>query len=105
MLQRCGSLCSTGWRQWVETDVADALRLAAPGALQGGLVDLLLCSQLSGHIPRPPKGGAAAEAGEGGFYSIFTDPRKVGVHRHRSASLLCRLCRCNGEHAVAVSWT
>ena len=57
-----------------------ALTQQAPGVLQGGLVDLLLCSQLSGHIPRPPKGGAAAEAGEGGFYSIFTDPRKVGAH-------------------------
>lgn len=44
--------------------------------LQGGLVDLLLCSQLSGHIPRPPK-GSAVEAGAAGFYSIFTDPRKV----------------------------
>jgi len=40
-------------------------------------VDLLQCSQLSGHIPRPPK-GAAVEAGAAGFYSIFTDPRKVG---------------------------
>ena len=39
-------------------------------------MDLLACSQMSGHIPRPPK-GVAVEAGAEGFYSIFTDPRKA----------------------------
>jgi hypothetical protein len=68
------------------------LRLEAPNPLQGGLVDLLLCSQLSGHIPRPPKGGAAAEATEG-FYSIFTDPRKV-------CYLMCLLLTCIGDCTV-----
>jgi hypothetical protein len=53
-------------------------------------VDLLLCSQLSGHIPRPPKGGAAAEATEG-FYSIFTDPRKV-----------CFSAECSSAHLLAL---
>ena len=57
-------------------------------------MDLLLCSQLSGHIPRPPKGGAAAEAGEGGFYSIFTDPRKVGVRCHSSVYRVVAQMQC-----------
>lgn len=49
--------------------------------VQGGLVDFLQCSQLSGQIPRPPKRGMAAEAGEENFYSIMIDKRKVRRHR------------------------
>lgn len=70
------------------------------GGLQGGLVDFLQCSQLSGQIPRPPKRGMAAEAEEN-FYNIMIDKRKVCRH----SGLRCVQAHafereCSGRHRV-----
>lgn len=72
-------------------------------ATQGGLVDFLQCSQLSGLIPRPPK-GHATEAGESGFYSIFVDKRKACRPPTRLGSCTC--CNFLSHHSFSncISW-